>query len=492
MVDLHRRDALALFSGALVARSSRVEANGFLGNELVFTTAQEAHGKSVSFNQNVFCCSPDGGRPRSFEQRAEIDSAFVARFQDVAFLSSEGRGYGLAPHEISVEAFGAKGDGTTNDQSAVQRAIDYAAEIGASTVHFEKAAYAIWAPHRTSDPSLKNTYDGLPIIVRHILTLAGRKSSRSSLIFRNFNGEEFDRSWQVVNGKVWRGGGIFLQGLDPASSERKVPASVTLTDLNLDGGCEMGRYFGWPARPSDGDGWDVTHKALWAEEDRIGGNWTILRCKVSRFRGELFYQGGSYHGAVVMRDVEFCSTNADILNPCGTNIDIEGGWFHDGNSGFEGWGGHAGRLVASRFENCRSIGMMQGGQAYTASHEKGAYTRPTAYELGVKPWLTIDVEVKNCGPVYIGSWVRGHITSTDSTIALSAAVFHFISDVNLNIVALSRNKVVPAALSLTGHYDSSPSFKDTSVRIIFPGQSSGFRTKIARYGDTSQVRVLES
>jgi len=491
MIELDRRNALAIFSATLLTVPTRRLTIATGDTTHIFASAAEANGAPVPKNCRVACCAPGSHRPLLYEKRAAVDADFVARFPEASFVSREGQGYGLTRGEVSVEAFGAVGDGRTNDQAAIQKAIDYAAEAGIGTVRFGCAAYAVWATLRTSAPNRNDAYDGLPIIVRRTVALVGRRPGRSTLYFRNVDGREFERAWQLVSGMVWRGAGIFLKGLDWTESAHAEPPSITLVDLNLDGGCAMGSYFGFPARLSDGDGWDLTHKALWAEQDRAAGDWTIQRCKVSRFRGELFYQGGEYHGAVIMRDVEFCESNADLLNPCGTSIDIEGGNFHDGNSGFEGWGGRRGRIVNSVFRNCRSIGMMQGGRPYTASHERGDFARPTPFQRDVKPWLTLDVRIDNCGPVYLGSWVRGRIDMTDSVIAFSAAVFHSISDVDLKIVARIRTKQLPAAISLTGGSGGPPLLNAISIRLKLEDErGSGFKEAVAHRGDTTQVRII--
>lgn len=433
----------------------------------------------------------DGQAARGYQANPRVDAAFVRRFPEASVIGPDGQGRCLPPDRITPEAFGAVGDGVTNDRAAIQKAIDFAAASGASTVRFGKAAYAVWAPVRTSDPSAKNVEDGHPIIVRQTVALLGRPNGRTTLRFRHVDGRSLATAWQVVNGKLWRGGGIFLKGLLSYDRSGAVPPSITLSDLNLDGGCPMGAFFGYPARPGDGDGWDITHKGLWAEDDRRTGDWMIRRCKVTRFRGEMIYQGGEYHGAITMRDVEFSHTNADILNPCGTNLDVERGYFHNGFSAWEGWGGRNGRIVDCLFENCRHGGGMQGGKAYTATHERGAFARPTLFEAGVKPWLTLDIRMVNCGNIYIGSWVRGRIDLTDSLLAISAKTFHSVSDIDIDVVARCRKKQLPAALSITGGTPEQRLLKAIKIRLkIEPSATGRYARPVQTQGDTSQVQVV--
>jgi hypothetical protein len=407
--------------------------------------------------------------PQGFIANPCVDPAFVRRFPEASMI----------------------GDGVANDQPAIQKAIDFAAATGAATVRFGKPAYAVWVPARTSDPAMKNVEDGQPIIVRQSVALIGRAQGRTTLRFRNVDGRSLAAAWQVVKGKVWRGGGIFLKGLLSYDRSGAVPPSILLSDLDLDGGCPMGSFFGYPARPSDGDGWDITNKGLWAEDDRRTGDWTIHRCKVSGFRGEMIYQGGEYHGAITMRDVEFAHTNADILNPCGTNIDIERGYFHHGFSAWEGWGGRKGRIVDCLFENCQHGGGMQGGKAYTQTHERGAFARPTPFAAGVKPWLTLDIRMVDCGNVYIGSWVRGRIDLTDSVLAISSKVFHSVSDIDVDVIARCRKKRLPAALSITGGGPGQVLLRVITVRLkVEPSKTGGYARPVQTQGDTSAARVV--
>jgi hypothetical protein len=149
--------------------------------------------------------------------------------------------------------------------------------------------------------------------------------------------------------------------------------------------------------------------------------------------------------------------------------------------------------VASRFENCRQGGGMQGGRAYTKTHERGAFSRPTAFEPGVKPWLTLDISIVNCGNVYIGSWVRGRIDMTDSVLAVSSKVFNSVSDIDLDIVARCRAKSLPWALSITGGGPGQDLLKAITIRLrIERTGASRFGRPALMQGDTSPVRLVLS
>ncbi|MDI4238199.1 hypothetical protein OZ411_35905 [Bradyrhizobium sp. Arg237L] len=443
-------------------------------------------------------CLGDGPDPVNliFESDASVDSTFLAEYPSAAFAASDGRNFRLSADTVFVEAFGAIGDGLANDQPAIQQAIRYAETFGAGTVRFRRHAYAVWCPKRTSDPRQNNAYDGHSIIIERQIALVGEKN-KSRILFRNHDGGELQSNWQTVNGKVWRGPGIFLKGRPSPASDRSNLPSVTLVDIELDGGCDRTNTYNFPADVSSGDGWDLTHKGLWAENDRATGDWTLMRSKVVRFRGEVFYQGGSHHGSFTGRDIVMGQTNADILNPCGTNLDIERGYFFDGNQGWEGWGGAHGRLKDCTFESCRRLGGLQGGRA-KPSKVRGGWNEPTRFSPGEIPWVDLDIRIIDCGPVYIGSWIRGQIDMTDSFLALSTKVYPKISDVILSISARCRRKSMPCVVSITAGEGVPNLIKDIKIRVKLEQPASQFRFAqlVSQYGnldDASNVSVkLES
>ncbi|NYG48042.1 hypothetical protein GGD67_005525 [Bradyrhizobium sp. IAR9] len=440
-------------------------------------------------------CLGDGPIPVNliFESDPRIDPAFLAAHPSATFTASDGRNFRLSPETVFVEAFGAVGDGRTNDQAAIQQAIKYAETFGAGTVRFKQRAYAVWCPKRTSDPDKNNAYDGHSIIIERPVALVGH-GNKTRILFRSQDGRELQSNWQTVNGKVWRGAGIFLKGWPSSPSDPSKLPSVSLTDMELDGGCDRTDVYSYPADVSTGEGWDLTHKGLWAENDRATGDWTLVRSKVVRFRGEVFYQGGAHHGAFIGRDIVMGQTNADILNPCGTNLDIERGYFFDGNQGWEGWAGAHGRLIACTFENCRSMGGLQGGKARPSKIRGNSRNEPTQCYPEELPWLDLEIKVIDCGPVYIGSWVRGRIDMTDSFLALSTKVYPRISDVVLSITARCHKKNMPCVVSVTAGESVPNLIKDIAIKIQLDQSASQvrFARLVSQHGsldDTSNVSV---
>lgn len=130
-------------------------------------------------------------------------------------------------------------------------------------------------------------------------------------------GASNELSWVVTgDGKVWRGGGIFIAGGDDAGSKRR---NITLKDFELDGGASYTGNNVFPANVGTGDGWDITHKGVWIENDKYADNIRLERVHVHGFKGEIVYGGGHFIDRVVARDCELHETNGDCWSVEGRN-----------------------------------------------------------------------------------------------------------------------------------------------------------------------------
>lgn len=344
--------------------------------------------------------------------------------------------------ELAVELGGAAGDGLNNDQPAIQAAIAYAEMIGARTVVFTAKTYRLHCPLRTNDPDGtigQHFYDGRPIVISAPLVLRSARHGGSRLEFRANNGSERQNTWQQVFSSstgqqmVWRGGAIFVKcpGTEPANPADR--PGVTLIDITLDGGIPRGSNYDWPARISDGEGWDLTDKGIEIEPDRSSGDIRLIRSTVTGFRGELIFQAGEGNGELYIRSAVLSETNGVLFQACGTNMDIDGLFGAKGFSTFEGWSGRRGRLVNAVFEDCVQTGGLAGGRLAPGTYRNTP--RRMADEL--IPWLFIDAEFRKCGPVLLGSWVRGQIRLTDSYLILEGSQTYSegLHDLDLDVIA---------------------------------------------------------
>lgn len=344
--------------------------------------------------------------------------------------------------ELAVELGGATGDGLTNDQAAIQATVAYAEAIGARTVVFSAKAYRLHCPLRTSDPAGQigqHFYDGRPIVVSTPLVLRSIRHGGSRLEFRTNDGSERQSNWQQVYSPstaqqmVWRGGAIFVKCPVVEPVDRADRPGISLIDITLDGGIPQGSVFEWPARISDGEGWDATDKGIEIEPDHFSGDIRLIRSAITGFRGELIYQAGERNGELYIRSSVLGETNGDLFQSCGTNIDIDGLLGFKGLATFEGWSGRRGRMVNTVFEDCIRTGGLAGGRVSPGAN------RNTPLRMGdsLIPWLAIDAEFRNCGMVMLGSWIRGRIKLTDSHLHLDGSQVYGegLHDLDLEVTA---------------------------------------------------------
>ena len=375
--------------------------------------------------------------------------------------------------EIQIELGGAIGDGAANDQPAIQATIAYAEAIGTRTVVFTAKAYRLHCPLRTSDPADligQHFYDGRPLVVSTPLVLRSARHGGSRLEFRASNGNERQNSWQQVfsastnQQMVWRGGAVFIKcpSVEPADPADR--PGITLIDIALDGGIPQGTVFEWPARISDGEGWDATDKGIEIEPDRFSGDIRLIRSSITGFRGELIYQAGELNGELYIRSSVLGETNGDLFQSCGTNLDIDGLLGYKGLATYEGWSGRRGRMVNTVFEDCVRTGGIAGGRVSPGINRN----TPLRFADGLIPWFAIDAEFRNCGPVMLGSWVRGRIMLTDSYLTLEGSQVYGegLHDLDLEVIAqVDQLTDFPAVVLLGSATPGKQTLSDVRIRM---------------------------
>lgn len=414
-----------------------------------------------------------GIAPGSYVADALATSALLSAHPRFVAQSANGRIFRALPSgtaALAVELGGAAGDGSANDQPAIQAAISYAEAIGARSVEFTAATYRLHCPVRTSDPDNEHAYDGRPLVISRPLVLRSVRHGGSRLEFRHVDGAPRTANFQLVppaagaQPKVWRGGGIFLKcpAAEPANYADR-PA-LTLEDITLDGGIARSQLFDWPARPSDGDGWDISDKGIWVEPDRFSGDINLVRSKIVGFRGELVFQAGLGNGELRIRDCVLGQTNGNLFQSCGTNLDIDGLYGFAAFQAFEGWSGRQGRMVGTLFEDCIKTGGIAGGRLAWS----GPRNTPARFEDGIAPWFEIDAEFRDCGTVLFGSWVRGRVRLTDCTLTLDGSQNYGegLSDVDLEVIShADRRGNFPAVVLLGSSTPGKQTLSEVRLRL---------------------------
>lgn len=365
-------------------------------------------------------------------------------------ITRNGRCFRLLPAGglITVEQGGARGDpagtGKVDDREAIQATVEYANAIGVARVGLSKPGYSVWAPPRTT-PTDRHGTDGQYIVlgVDQRLHMVGLGRLRSRLRFfapggASPDGTRAGTAFQLVERKVWRGSGFYLparSGIDRSRIDRKSPRqSLTLEHLVIDGGTRKSGYFGIPARPSDGAGWDVTHKGVHSQADARGGDISILDCEMTGWRGETVFCTNDPSAQLTVRNSSFSQSNGQGLNLNGCMVDVENCQIAGCYMGIEGWTGMKnGRIVNVEIVDCFGIPGKSGG-AFTI--DGGFYDHRKLQALASGPDLParlgepgtlgalpfdrghIALTVRNCARGYIGSWLTGTIAATDTTLVI--------------------------------------------------------------------------
>jgi hypothetical protein len=375
--------------------------------------------------------------------------------------------------ELTVELGGALGDGLANDQPAIQATVAYAEAIGVRTVVFTAKSYRLHCPIRTSDPAGQighHLYDGRPIVISSPMVMRSTCHGGTRLVFRHIDGSERHNNWQTVfssstgEQQVWRGGAIYVKCPSAPPTDFADRPGVTLIDIALDGGIPRGSVFEWPARVSDGEGWDITDKGIEIEGDRYSGDIRLIRSKITGFRGELIYQAGEGNGELYMRSVVLGETNGNLFQSSGTNIDIDGLLGFRGLATFEGWSGRRGRMTGAVFEDCIGTGGLASGRLSPAANRNTPRRMPDE----LIPWFNIDAEFRNCGQVMLGSWVRGRIRLTDCFLMLDGSQVYGegLHDLDLDVIAqVDKTGNIPAAVLLGSGTAGKMTLSDIRLRL---------------------------
>ena len=216
-----------------------------------------------------------------------------------------------AQPSVTPQAFGARVDGRHDDRPAIQAAIDHLSLSGGGTLVFPEGEYVLFAPELSTLRGDPPATAGHLLIQSSGVHLQGAGKTRTCLRFRGPGGGDPRMTWQVANGKVWRGPAIRIHGGERANAR---VSNICIEGMTLDGGAGYTGDDHWPARLSDGDGWDLTHKGVYVTADRYVGHVTIRDCVLRSFRGELIYQGGPYGEALEVTDCELFDSNADGIS----------------------------------------------------------------------------------------------------------------------------------------------------------------------------------
>lgn len=379
-----------------------------------------------------------------------VNAAFVAAYPRASFVTANGLGYRLAALQVTPEQFGAVGDGVSNDQPAIQAALDYCAKAGITRIVFTQPAYAIWATPRTSPLSAEFARDGHPLVVTSTMAMVSALQN-TDLVFYGLNGSDpettgfsviKENAGDATAATLWRGGGVFMLGDVGTSTPTSIKSfhvenmswlgqrKRTVTRTNGDQG--------YPAVPSDPvHHWDLTDKGFWNQDTAIGPvtgkNWNIIG-----FKGEVFYIGGYGPPKIILENCQISTTNGDAFNPGGTgHYELINCTIGDSFQCIEGLSGASG----AKLTNTKFYDSVQAFLVGAPGNSQFLYNYAFAHRDPTKdmPWVEMNgVTFENVGYVNLGSYIRGTISATDSPIGFVIGGGS-LTDVDVDILSILDN-----------------------------------------------------
>ena len=287
--------------------------------ETVSVTDNGAHGDALHFRVNTASNSPVVTiLSTNRSSRADLGKVVVIFGCGASTLSTNNQDYlgkvvGIPderhlqlapmPRKTQTNASGIYG---TDNSGAFQRCVDRA--YGSNTVIHVPLGNYLMIPKDLMDPDYQ---------------MKGDTESRAAVMINKggitFRGEDAKSTiltacgaWQIKGQFVSRGQLFECRG--PIKND----APLIFENLTMDGGVDQGRqdYRGFPARSSDGSGWDMTHDAV------MDGGASPLhlfkafrKCIFQHWRGEILKGvSGATNGFIEVTGCDFHDGNASAFN----------------------------------------------------------------------------------------------------------------------------------------------------------------------------------
>ena len=382
---------------------------------------------------------------------------------------------GLVPVACAGVAGTASPIHTSNHQPGLMAAILYSEAVGGKGISLEPKHYSVWVPNRTianNDWSDLSGARGIPFAHTLALTVS-------------FNGATLWRraplgadptvaaNWQIVAGTLWRGGSFFLQPRVAAAPANYADrAHLTLRGGFIMGGIPRGSIYSGAsyATLAAPDCWDVNDKCIAQLPDQFNGTVTLTDMELDGFRGEMIYGTNDVTSALLIDRVKVSNTNAQPLNPNGTRLNARGFEAHTLGWALEGFGGEKGYLQGV-IRNAAGGGFIQGGKPFPGT----PYATPTRVVATEVPYFTVDLELRNCGTLNIGSWLRGKLAFTDCSFHIgNGGAVPSCYDVDLAI-SNTIDQSVTIQPYLSGTSNTALDMKTDNIRL----DMTYLRTKVA-------------
>ncbi len=209
---------------------------------------------------------------------------------------------------LDVRWWGARDDGkaTAATTQAFRAAIAFAkASQGRHThIYLGRGHFKLW-PLKAGEDIITIDFGGLSII--------GDGPDKCILDCYGRSGVD-PESWEVVDGKLWRGSLFMVKG---GRHDEPALDGFHLAGIACRGNLSRTSDHNWPANPSTGAGWDITHKCVCMSGDTKTDDISISDCHLTGWRGEIVYAGGENHRMVRLKNVLLAETNGSALSMTG-------------------------------------------------------------------------------------------------------------------------------------------------------------------------------
>lgn len=191
----------------------------------------------------------------------------------------------------------------TNNAVPFQRSIDYAGNNG--VINIPDGRYLLVSSNELS--SVYTMPNAFTVTESCLITNGGLRivgASTNAVLLGN-------GAWLLKGSYVQRGMMFHMRG--PVLDN----GTLSFENLTFDGGVQAGRTSvdTFPARTYDGDGWDVTHGAMFTDGPSLQRLTVITNCYFSKWRGEVLKSSAAnYDETNVLTDCSFTDNNASALN----------------------------------------------------------------------------------------------------------------------------------------------------------------------------------
>lgn len=337
----------------------------FYGAKILVTSGVYLFSTNISFPKNIKFEFSGGVFQAASAVSITFNSKVIAGIQQA--FSGAGICSLLKNPSVKPEWWGAvANDDTVNCTFAVTQAIAHINSRGGGEILIATGTYYCWptAPAVSSSDSIFNLVN-----IKYI-KFKGEGKYTSILSFWTYNttnpsvkGDPVT-TWEVVlngkNSEVHRGNGFRVTGCK----------MVVFEDLTLQGNTlSTGQHY-YPSPtsgPMAGDGWDLTHKAIYAYDSLMTNSMYVTRCYLSGWRGEIVYVGGLLPTTV--RDTELSQSNGSIISA--SCREVSGCEIHDGYSGMENASsGVPSKYINNHIYNISGNGITDGGATNAADAAK--------------------------------------------------------------------------------------------------------------------------